>query len=293
MIITNKHNVPNTIVNVVKANLQKPSRDVMRASEIKNNPIVKDLTIKHWDEISQDVTDFMWSMLGTAMHNILEVGADEKAITEKRLEFRNANFPIPLTGKPDLYQNNGIEDWKITSVFSFMLGDKPEWETQLNIYKFLYEHHNYRVDTLTINAILRDWMRGKAKFDMTYPQIPFLRTSMKIWESMDTYNYIKDRYLVYASPFKECTPEEKWERPTTYAVTKKGNKRATRVFNAVELAEDYIDNMKDEKEKDKKVKAEMIIDERKGECVKCESYCLVRDFCPWNKIRKEKENEKI
>jgi len=66
MIITNKHNVPNTIVNVVKANLQKPSRDVMRVSEIKNNPMVKHLTLKHWDEITQDVTDFHVEHVGNS-----------------------------------------------------------------------------------------------------------------------------------------------------------------------------------------------------------------------------------
>jgi hypothetical protein len=43
-----------------------------------------------------------------------------------------------------------------------------------------------------------------------------------------------------ASEVPPCTPEERWGRPTRFAVMKQGQKRAVRVFDTREEAEAYV-----------------------------------------------------
>ena len=283
MILTNEHNVPEALYNTIKKNIYKPTNEYTRVTELISPPLIKALTIKHWDEITVDASEFLWSVLGQAVHFILEGGTPESALGEERLEWEHPKFGM-LTGKSDVYHDGEIQDWKVTSVFSFQLGLKKEWEAQLNVYKFLWEQNHFPVDRLTINAILRDQMRSKAKFDLTYPQIPFLSMSITTWKEEELYDYIMERFTIHSLTPIECTPYEKWEKPTTYAVKKKGNKKATRVLKTEQEAKTYIDNIKDEK-----IQALMEIEVRKGECTKCEGYCTPRKFCPYNIYNKKGE----
>jgi len=279
IIITNNHNIPQTLVNVIKRGIYKPTAN-MRVTELINAPLVKELTIKHWDEITVDVTEYLFSILGQSVHYILHEGKPDDSLGEERISGTFINGTI--AGKSDLYHKEGIEDWKVTSVFSFLLGVKEEWEAQLNVYKRIWELNHFPVKTLKINAILRDWMRGKAKYDMSYPQIPFLSYIVKPWDVEMADFYINQRFAIHKVESIECTPHEKWERPTTYAVMKGGNKRATRVLDTEKEAELYIKDIKDDK-----VREQMSIELRKGECVKCADYCTPRDFCPYNKRKEE------
>lgn len=281
MIITNKYNIPKTLENVIIGGIQLPNKDTMRVTELINPPLMKQLTLKHWDEITVDVSDFLFSVLGQSVHYILEKGTPDDAIGEERISVITKFGK--LSGKSDLYHNEGIEDWKVTSVFSFLLGIKSEWTAQLNVYKYLWEKNNFPVKSLTINAVLRDWVRSKAKFNPTdYPQIPFMRLKADLWTEKECEEYINERFTIHNSDPVECTPYERWERPTTWAVMKGKNKRATRVLNTELEAELYIDGVQDEK-----AKKQMKVVERKGERIRCQDYCLVRDFCPYNKTKEE------
>ena len=130
---------------------------------------------------------------------------------------------------------------------------------------------------------MRDWQRSKAKFDPTYPQIPFLSYNVPMWSNSIVTEYIFDRIAVHAQdPPPECSDEEKWKRPTTYAVMKLKNKRATRVLDTQEEAEAYILAI------DEKKRKEMHIEKREGACVRCEDYCIVKNFCPYYKEKEVK-----
>ncbi len=79
-----------------------------------------------------------------------------------------------------------------------------------------------------------------------------------------------------AGEVSPCTPEEWWERPTRFAVMKRGQKRAVRLYDTREEAEDNA------------TKAGLYVEERPGSSVRCESYCRVASFCPqYTKIRGE------
>ena len=254
--------------------IYQPTNSKMRVTELISAPLVKELMIKHWKELTEDVSNGLWRLLGTSCHYILKGGTPDNALGEERLSFTIGDTTI--TGQSDLYSESGIEDWKVTSVYSFLLGAKPEWEKQLNVYGFLWKKNGFPVKSLKINAILRDWQRSKAKFDNTYPQIPFLSLDVPVWDDSKITEYIFDRIAEHTiKPARECTDEEKWKRTTRYAIMKNENKKATRVFDTLKEAKVYI------KALDEKKQLEYKIDVREGECVKCENYCIVKNFCPY------------
>ena len=276
MKLTNIHNLPEALYNIMMRDIYQPTYSKMRVTELINAPLVKELMIKHWKELTEDVSDGLWKLLGTSCHYILHGGTPEDALGEERLSFTIRNTVI--TGKSDLYSEKGIEDWKVTSVFSFLLGVKEDWITQLNVYKWLWEKNGFPVKSLKINAILRDWQRSKAKYDPTYPQIPFLSFDVPMWNDSIITEYIVDRIAIHSQrPSLECTDEEKWKRPTRYAIMKNENKKATRVLDTLEEAKTYIGAL------DEKKQPEYKIDVRVGACIKCADYCTPREFCLYNK----------
>jgi hypothetical protein len=114
-----------------------------------------------------------------------------------------------------------------------------------------------------------------------------MQIDIPLWDIKTTENYISERIKLHEQvPAPECTPEEKWERPTRYAVKKKGRKSAIRVFDNKLEAELELDNQ-EEKAKAKKKNDKFSIEVRKGENVRCENYCVVNKFCPYYKGNKE------
>ena len=78
----------------------------------------------------------------------------------------------------------------------------------------------------------------------------------------------------------DCTPEEMWEKPAVWAVTKIGGKRAHSLYETAEQAIAACTELGD--------KYEVI--ERKGERTRCESYCPVSTWCnQYQTYMKERE----
>jgi hypothetical protein len=270
MKLTNRFNLPETLVNTVGI-AYAPKENRIGVTELIDSPLIRQLKLQHWDILEEDVSDKLWSVLGSACHYILEKGAPINAFGEEKLTFSIGNKTI--AGKSDLYHDEEISDWKVTSVWNFLLGAKDEWIAQLNVYKFLWEKMGYPVKSLKINAILRDWQKSKAKFDNTYPQIPFLSIDIPMWSTPIVTEYIFDRLAYHAiKPAPECTPEEKWQRESSFAVIKGDNKRATRVFDTEAEAQEYA-----------KSDSKYHVESRPGECVRCQDYCIVKNVCPYHK----------
>ena len=131
---------------------------------------------------------------------------------------------------------------KVTSAWSVILG-KVEWERQQNCYAWLVENSKEgarpRQDckqAARICAILRDWQRRKAEFDPEYPQSPVVIVDLPLWNKDEREDYIQERIdahqeaqmfcdlVLTSSPV--CSPEDQWAKPDTWAVKKKGQKRA-------------------------------------------------------------------
>jgi hypothetical protein len=70
-----------------------------------------------------------------------------------------------------------------------------------------------------------------------------------------------------------------WEQPAVYAVHNNDNKRATKLFENVESAIEWI--------KERPSKTSLKMEKRLGERRRCEKYCSAKEFCSQYKAYKE------
>jgi hypothetical protein len=88
--------------------------------------------------------------------------------------------------------------------------------------------------------------------------------------------FIREKITVYKQyqeaaddDIPPCSPDERWAKPTKYAVMKTGNKRAVRVMDTQEEAE--------------KLAADLgknhYMEIRPGESTRCMDYCSCCEFC--------------
>lgn len=232
------------------------------------------------DELEQDASDMLWMLLGNAVHYVIEKGAHEEATTEAKIELQFDGVTVVCI--PDIYHNKECHDYKITSVYSFLLGDKPEWAQQLNLNAYLLRMSGFEVNALKIYAILRDWQGSKVFADPDYPKIPFQAVDIPLWPLEGQERYLKARLEAHKALNPTCNDEERWIRPTTYAIRKLASKRALRVWDTKEEAEKHLERLlKDSTDK-------YSIEERKGFYTRCEKYCSVRAVCQqWQGEQKE------
>jgi hypothetical protein len=280
MIITNKYGVPDVIWKAASSDKYSRGLSDISVTQLIDAPQIARLREKHHAEIEQDVADRMWSLLGTAVHSLLE-HAEENCITEERLFTKSAGLVV--SGAVDVQEllpdgSISIMDFKVTSVTSVMYG-KKSWEDQLNCYAHLArESKAAHVSRLQICAILRDWKRA----DSRYPASPITIVDIPVWSKEKAANYFEQRATMHAEAIAgsidPCSTEDRWERPTKYAVMKGANKRATRTFEQEEDAKEFADSVGGR------------VDVRPGEPVRCaQNYCQVAQFCPQYQARLEQE----
>jgi hypothetical protein len=272
---TNIHNLPEAIYNCLSKN-RPPIMGRYSVTDLIGSPLSRLLRMKHYNELEEDVSERLFALLGQSVHYVLEKGSPDNALAEEKLVINYKG--IQIAGIADLYHNGIISDFKVVSAFSFLLGEKPEWVRQLNCYAWCYRQLGFDTYGLRIHAILRDWMRSKALREADYPQIPFQTVELPLWDEEEAREYVNSRiskhFIAEESGLAPCcTDEERWMKPTTYAVYKPKLKRASRVLESREEAEEWaIINLGDKYE----------IRERIGEYTKCLSYCACRMVCPFN-----------
>jgi hypothetical protein len=222
----------------------------------------------------------VWALLGQSVHKVLELAGGEDEMTEKRL-YKEING-WTLTGQTDLYEtgNKVISDFKVTSVFSFLLGGKTEWEAQINLNAMLWREYGYQVKKGQIVAILRDWQASKAEFDREYPQCAVHIVDIPLWDNEEVVRYATERIKLHqaaaAMPddtIPACDPKERWAKSNTFAIKKDGNKRAAKVCETLEEAERLLPTYG----------AKHSIETRAGGNIRCERYCSVAPFCHYYK----------
>jgi len=285
MKLTNRYNLPRIIVNVVERPTYSKGNANISATQLLNSSKIVALTKKYEEELEQDVSQMLWSIMGSAMHGLLEHGKEENSVVEQRLHAEVDGWL--LSGAVDLQEvyDDGIDvfDYKMTSVWSAM-NDKPEWEQQLNIYAWLIEiNKKVTIKSINIVAFLRDWNSREAENKENYPRAAMVKIPVTLWSMGDREAYIKGRIAKHAEAeyaietggsLADCTSKEMWEKPTVWAVMKQGNTRANYVMPTLHEAELALEELQTNKPKDK-----FFIEERKGERTRCNSFCQVSKWC--------------
>lgn len=271
---TNVFNLPEPIVNAIRNDDYDPGDADITASSLWAPPRIRALRRQHADEITYDASDAIYALIGKSVHSILEKSGDATALQELRLQ-----MPIhgwKLGGKFDRFAllSNTLQDWKVTSVYAVMAGDKPEWVGQTNTYAHLLRYHNIPVAALQIVAILRDWSKREARKDARYPQKQIVVIDLPLWSSEEAERRIGDRVLLHQGAAKAlplCSDEDRWMRGAKWAAVKGDAKRATKVFTTLADCEGWIAAQKDG--------GKFTVEERPAEPIRCLDYCDVSKVC--------------
>jgi hypothetical protein len=279
--ILNPRNLPASIVKAVTGDPERrPEPGRIGVTELIGPPYARHLKIKHWDDMQDIVENRAWMMLGHAFHHWMHIHAPEGSISEEKIEIQFPDFV--LSGIPDIVDGNTLYDYKVTSVWSFIYGDKPAWEAQCNIYRWMvWKSKSIVIDNLSIIAIMRDWKQRDANLKQDYPQAQLIIIPVKVWDLEETERYIEGRLSRHYG-IAPCTPEERWTKPDTWAVMKKGRKTALRVLPSQEEAEKWMEANGNK---------ESYIERRIGEDTFCKLYCSVREFCQIKRTGDENEKE--
>jgi hypothetical protein len=262
---TNNLALPDPFVRFVES---QPERAGLSVTSLIGPAWQRSLINKHRAEIVQDVSDSVWALFGTAVHSLLERYSSDSELVEERIQIQIDGEVI--TGQPDILAiDSGIlSDWKVCSAWALVLGDKPDWCAQLNLYAYGLRQAGKTVTQIQNVCFIRDWSRNKAKAGDGYPQSMVVTVQHDLWSDADCEAFLRARLSEHANP-TPCTPDERWARPTTFAVMAEGQVRAKRVLDTREAAEAWAAENK----------GKLSVVERPGECVRCESYCPVAQFC--------------
>jgi hypothetical protein len=290
--LTNKFNIPQTFVNVLERPTYTKGKAHLSVTQLINSPKIVALTQKFDADLEQDVSDMVWSIFGTAIHGVLEHGKDENHIVEERLHATLDGWRI--SGAIDLQIKDdaglSIRDYKTTSAWGVM-NEKVEWEQQLNIYAWLVETvKKTPIIDIGIVAIIRDWSRRDAAKNENYPPAPVKEIPIRLWTYEEQTTYIKHRIGLHSAcefametdeDLPLCTPEEMWERPTTWAIKKVGGARAKSVHDTEESMLKALEIAGPAYE----------IEVRPGSRIRCESFCPVNTYCQQWRDYQESFNE--
>jgi hypothetical protein len=276
VILTNRLNLPSSIYNAVARDPYSRGDAHISVTGLIGPARKRALEMQHGDTLTEDVADRIWSLMGQITHGILE-RHDSDGLTEERLYIERHGWRISGQFDRVLLEEGLLQDYKLTSTYSVKDGVKPDYEAQANLYALMLREHGYTIHRAQIVAILRDWQKSKALHDMSYPQVPVVVMDVNLWPADIVETYIQLRLKAHGDAqhvLPLCTPEERWERPSKFAVMKVGNKRATSLHDSLQDAEFAVQAILDELPH-----ANYRIDERPAEPVRCAQYCPARPVC--------------
>lgn len=293
MRITNKLKLPVGLVNAVSTERHNKPGTLSVTTLLKGVKEVL-LTERHWDEMTDDASDRVWAVFGTAVHALLEhEGPGEFAEEQMGLKVGG----ITVTGRIDNYnmETATITDWKTASVWKVKMQDFDDWYWQGILYAWILRKNGFPAKKCRFIALLKDHSKSKARIDSQYPASPcyvyqfnvrkkdMLAAEILVCKKTAEYRKYRDTPDDEIPP---CTPEERWADDEKWAVMKSGRKSAVRLFDSEEAAAFFCAEMTEKGEKGYSVEY------RPGQSRKCLDYCPARAFCDFaQKLQKQEADE--
>ena len=294
--LTNSLNLPQPFVNAVKSNHRyTPKR--YSVTDVLGGTCEAVLKRRHDSDITEDVSQRIWALFGTAVHKVLEQAEATDTQLQEQWFSVHVQDGYRVSGIFDLYDEatKTVTDWKMTSCWTILFGDFEKWRRQTLIYCWMLERSGFEARRGEIVAILRDHSMRKAKTERDYPKHPVFRVG---WDFTDEDMRWAERYVsdwLTAVAFQEklpddelepCSPEDRWHKPDKWAVMEKGRKKALRVLDSEDAAKEWaISKGIDPTD------THYYLEHREGEDTRCQSYCSVAQFCPYGKGLSNNEAE--
>ena len=278
MKVTNKYGLPEALVRALSRDEYTKGSSDYSVTGLLIPPKVALLRERYQDEMEMDISEKMYTFLGTALHNALEKTLMPENCTYEERLFTTVDGTT-ISGAIDIQektpQGTVVWDYKVTSVWSVMR-EKTEWIEQLNMYKWFVETvKKEKVCGLKICAFLRDWSnngRGEG-----YPDSSIVVVDIPMWTSTQAETFIRERLNAhkvgqmahdFGDELPACTDQERWMSETTFAVKREGRKTAIRVLTDADEAKEMA------------VKENGYVEVRLGEPRRCAGdYCGVSKWC--------------
>ena len=301
---TNKYDLPEFLMRVSKKKRYSKGNADESATGLIRSPRISRLNAQHYKEMEKDISDEIWSMLGTSFHELAALGADGEYLPEERLFMKREGWTI--SGAIDLQKigmHEGktsviIKDYKMTTVYGWQK-EKPEWGQQQNIYgELVRQCKGWHVAGIEIIGLLRDWRKSEVERTKDYPPAPIQVMPLEVWDTETALEYIDERIRVhqdamgresFGETLPPCSDEERWAQPSKWAVMKNDNARATKVFETEAAAQEGLKFYEEKAKRGDK----FVIEHRPGTFSRCEGdWCGVARWCDQFKAEhKETESE--
>lgn len=274
MKLTNKRRLPEVVVRAVTNDPYTKGEADISVTELLTPPQLRKLKIDHYDELEEDVADRIASLRGQAFHVILERAAagNPDMMIEKTVYAEYAGWKIKGQIDHVLLSSGELFDFKETNARKVRGGVLPrEWEQQTNIYRrMLHREKGIQIGGIAVFAFLRDWSKRESKQSQDYPQAPVVRFDVPVWTDEQADAFIEERVRLHQMAESiACSEEDVWAKPDKWAVMKRGNVRAIRVYNNVFDADAHAGQS-----------SAFYVEHRPGEAVRCQEWCPVSHLCP-------------
>lgn len=284
MTITNRNGLPEAMVRACETTAHNKPGNISATTLLKG---VKEilLTNRHWDNMTDDVSDRIWAIFGTAVHSMLEHETPD-TFAEEYTALKIGDYTV--TGRIDCYNMKDavIEDYKTASTWKIIFKDFDDWYKQGMIYAYLMRKNGFDVKRCRFIAMLKDWSKSKAKHDASYPDSPVYVHQFDVTEKgieeieafiVEKLNAIKLCETFGDDEITECTKEERWAKDDVYAVMKAGRKTAIKLYGNEDEAKMRADDENG------------YVEKREGVSTKCLEYCSCCDYCNFYKSLKGDE----
>lgn len=276
MKITNKYNLPQPFVDLVSFDDYSGHDSDYTTTSLLRPPRIAELSRRNWDKLEEDASDLVWRMSGQTKHVVLERIAKmnpDRYVAEKRLYIQINGFKV--SGQIDLLdrETTTLYDWKETSIWKLMVGDKEEWTAQANTNLMLARENGHEINHLENIVFLKDWKMRDAAQKQDYPEASIQSCPLSMWPLDKTRAFVEERIVAHEAARIElplCSTEERWSKPGKWALMKKGQKRAVKLYDTEEQAQSSI--------LQGAVKP-YYVEHRPGENTRCEFYCSVSQHC--------------
>lgn len=289
MKLTNKYGLPHGMVEAahILQGQYDPGKSDITATGLIKPPWMSRLMTDHYDEIVEDVSERIWAIFGSTVHNLLAMM--DNAIVEERLYGRFKGWTVGMQFDRLTLSEKTLQDYKVASVWKYILGGNDDFIRQLNIGAELAIRAKYPVNRLEVIYLFRDWSGG-LRFQKGYPPRAMLRSKQPLWPKAQRVAYINERVELHQKARRgedvpHCTDEERWLRDSSWALMKKGRKKALRVMPTEKEIRKYAKF----KKIDLRRKTHEIV-YRQGAFRRCEEFCPVAKWCSIGREHWEKKH---
>ena len=195
MKFTNRYNLPSVFERFERGHQHTKDGAKYSVTTLIDSPRISRLRALHAQQLTEDISDRTWAILGTAVHEILQSGAEDNQVVEQRLHATISG--VSVSGQIDLQTPHQggmlLSDYKTTKAFTLQANPsgKAEWTNQLSCYSALASLNDIVVTGVEVIAIIRDWSAAGAERSADYPKAPIVRITLPLWDKDKAYEYLR------------------------------------------------------------------------------------------------------